>query len=157
MTDALTPREAELAAMSGVQRRIRARYEGRRDRWGRGEPGRNDPAGWSSDIQGTIGEWLIAKARGVYWPGADRDHMYDGDLCDGTEVRSRTEDWRDLLLHPDDDDDRAFVLVLGVWPRLRIGGWITGGEGKRPEYWNETLPVPAYTVPQTILRPLDEL
>jgi hypothetical protein len=149
----LTPRQAELAAVAGVQTRLRSLYDGTAGRWGCGE---RDPAGWSSCVQGAMGEWEVAKALRA-WPGPDGDDYYAGDLPAGIEVRTRTLDWYELLLHDTDDDARPFVLVVGIWPRMRIVGWVYGGDGKRPEWWNHKLPVPAYTVPQNVLRPLDEL
>ena len=155
MTDKqLDPREATLAGVSGVQRTIGHRW--------RGDPGRfgcdkRDPAGYSTSVQGTQGECHVAKNLGLWWPGGAQREGTEGDLPGNLGVRARTLDWYELLIHDDDPDERRFVLVVGMWPRMRMVGWLAGAEAKNPEWWNEAIPEPAYTVPHSALRPMSDI
>ena len=156
MNDNLPPPIAELAAIAGLQRRLRSRHGGKPDRLFGWDTPANDPAGWSTDIQGAIGEWMVARELGLWPQGIDPELMHAGDLP-GIEVRARTQINHDLLVRPNDPDGRAYVLVVGIWPKCRIVGWISAGEAKQECYWNSALPAPAYCIPQPMLRPLYQL
>ena len=155
MTDAaLTPREVTLAAIAGVQRGVRHLHRQTHTTYGARE---RDPAGWTYNIQGAIGEWFVAKALGVYWHGGVECENGAADLPGDIEVRTTAMDHYALLVHPTDADERPFVLVVGIWPRMRIAGWMMGADAKQARWWNEGLPVPAYVVPQSELHDIAEL
>ena len=116
---------------------------------------------WGQDIESTAAEMLVAKTLGKYWniyitepnaPGANTD----GDVGD-VEVRHTKYTSGKLLLHDRDRDEAVFVLVVGKYPRYRIAGWLTAGEGKRPELVEEYDGRSAYFVPQTELHSIDSI
>lgn len=157
MTDGITPprgyvhrlerKELTVAAMAGVMRRIDNLYANTGARHGA-------PDAWNVDIDGCIGEMLVARFLNQYWaPG----HWTSGDILRGIEVRSTR--WRDgcLLLHHDDADTKPYVLVTLEGPSGRIRGWLLGREGKQPDHWRTDAREPAFFVPQSRLRDPDEL
>lgn len=95
----------------------------------------SDHEGWSRDIDGCIGEVVVAKMLNVYWsPGklgsSDLDWL-------GIEVRSSRHDRPHLLLHDDDIDDKPYVLVWLQGNKGYAAGWLLSREGKLKEYWRE--------------------
>lgn len=150
----LTPREVMLAGVAGLQRNIRHLYEHTPSVYGAEI---RDPSGWSYNNQGTIGEWTVAKALRIWWPGGVVCENGASDLPHDVEVRTGMKDHYRLLVYPSNRDDRRFVLAVGVWPHVRIAGWLYGHEAKRTEWWDVSLDEPAYAVPQDALRDLSEL
>jgi hypothetical protein len=108
-------------------------------------------------VRGCLGELAVAKALGRYWDPV-RDRVHAGDVG-SLEIRHTDHLTGRLLLHPEDGDDAAYILVCGEPPVLRIPGWIFGRDGKRDEYLSQPDPsrAPAYWVPQSALRPLETL
>jgi hypothetical protein len=95
----------------------------------------------------------FAKWAGMYWAGNLGN--LGADDVGAVQVRTRSRHDYDLILHPSDPDERAFVLVTGVAPEFHIVGWIWGREGKRPEYWDDPARGrPAFFVPQRALYPM---
>ena len=117
----------------------------RGDRYGANKQGN----GWQIDIVGALGEMALAKALGFYWEGKGRLSAPDvGPL----QVRTCSDNRHHLLLHPGDDDDRRFYLVVAKTPHFEIAGWILGRDGKRDEFWQERVQGrPAYFVPPSAL------
>jgi hypothetical protein len=138
------------AAMVGVMRQIKHRRNGDAHRW-------NTPlaGGWERDVESACAEKFAAKRLGLYW--------FDG-LDGATDVgphqvrHTSLPDGR-LMLHPDDADDEAFILVIGRAPAFELIGWCFGHEGKRPEYWEDPSDTNrwAFFVPRRALHPMDEL
>lgn len=64
-----------------------------------------------------------------------------------------------LIIHPKDNADLAYVLVVGDTQPFTVPGWIRGRDGKRQEYWIDSSFVRfrAYFVPQQALAPLETL
>jgi hypothetical protein len=143
-----------MAALAGVDRRIRHLYRGSDDR----HDAPSLDSGWQLDVQSVIAEFAVAKALGWYWPGADDAYQgfHSGDVA-RLEVRSTSHLDGRLIVHDDDKDDAAYVLVVGLPPRLHLPGWIAGTDAKNHRYWNPAARTPAFFVPQTMLRPLAEL
>jgi hypothetical protein len=137
-----TTREWRLAALSGVDRRIMDQEADRAEKYGAPVEG-----GWSRDIDGIIGEWALAKALDVYFPGADPALYGKGDIG---RWQVRTTWWRRgcLILHDDDKDDAPYVLVILSPFRAVIFGWMMGAEGKQPRYWRSKVDRPAYFIEQ---------
>jgi hypothetical protein len=139
-----------MAAHAGLLRRCENLYRGVRPRHGCTE---NE--GWATDIDGCIGEVVVAKALGVYWsPGQlganDLDAL-------GIEIRSSRHDRPHLILHATDHDDRPYVLVWLHQNRGYVAGWLLGAEGKREDFWRTDVRAPAFFVPIEKLHPFVEL
>lgn len=148
IVETLTWYEADIAAITGIRRQLKALEQGNPDCHG------YSGLGWDLHVEGAAAELAVAKARGVYW-GAHVNVWSVADLGARVQVRLRTQHHYDLIVRPDDADHHAFVLVTGRLPEYRIHGWIWGHEAKRSE-WRQTYgsrPA-AYFVPQTELKPL---
>lgn len=148
----LTPAEQLVACQIGCLRQVSSLTAGLRDRHG---AAKRD--GWSLHIEGAAGELAAAKAVGRYWPASVNTFRGEADIP-GAEVRTRSRDYYDLIVREDDEDDKAFVLVVGSMPNYRVCGWIAAGDGKRPEFLRTygDRP-PAWFVPQSALHPLTTL
>lgn len=140
------------AAISGTMRNVINTWKGCRPRYG--IDAKTDE--WRASIQGSCAEKLVAKRLGLYYQGALDNPGPPGD-CGEYGVRSCYYDGGSLILHPEDDDDRVYILVAGRPPFQRIIGWITGREGKQDIHWKEETGRPAYFVPQESLYPMSSL
>lgn len=126
-----------------------------------GRPLRNgmDPEdGWTHNIEGAIGELVVAKFLKIYWPGSVDTFQTKPDLSVG-EVKTRSKHWHDLLVRTydveDGNDDKVFILVTGHSSRndFQVRGWITAGEVRRDEWWKAVGGRPAaWFVPVSALR-----
>ena len=113
-------------------------------------------------IQGASAELGISLITGKEW------HAYLEDLAGerkppdvGNRLQVRSTDYRSghLLVHPSDDDQDVFILVVVNGRNLEIKGWMTGAEAKDEKYWGDRFNNgrPAYWVPQRNLRPFKTL
>jgi hypothetical protein len=141
-----------LAACGGICLRLKSLQAGMKDT----HP--NAAAdGWTYQIEGVAGEMAFCAAMGIFYPmrvGAVRE----ADVL-GVEVRTmRCHDW-DLKVKLDAGDDAPHALVTGRIPDFQVHGWVYGKEAKRAEWLRDFQGrgQPAYYVPQSALRPLDEL
>jgi len=144
----LTSAEVFHGAVTGVMRQVSNLRDGRQDRHGIARE-----QGWQAHIEGALGELVVARYTNRFWSGNLGKLRADdvGDL----QVRTRSRHDYELILHPTDPDDRAFVLVTGTAPTYRLIGWIRGREGKRQEWWKDPAGGrAAYFVPQRALRPM---
>ena len=138
----LSNQEILLAAFAGVVRVVKGRQQ-LNDQYG----AKRD---WNIDIEGCLGEMVVAKALGKYWHGIQV--VGGDDVGDGLEVRMTTHDNGRLILHEKDYDDRRYYLVTGSLGTYCLRGYILGAEGKKSEYWSDpTGKRPAYFVPQSAL------
>lgn len=148
----LTWAETMQAASIGVMRLVQNLKMGRNS--GRVEDDHN----WGPHIEGACGEMAVAKHFGLFWSGAIGN--IGADDVGRLQVRTRSKHDYELILHKEDRDDRKFILLTGIAPEYRVRGWITAIDGKLPEYW-KTIPPhtrpPAYFVPHSKLRPIEEL
>lgn len=143
----LTPEEMLQASVTGARRRILALEQGRKDRYGWGNMDY-----WGIDIEGCLAELAAAKAMGLYWGGISDSARDEGDI-NGIEVRSTKYKKGSLILHPDDPDERVFILVVGAAPEYNVAGWIRAKHGKKDKWWQERQKGrPCYFVPQDALK-----
>src|SRR5210317_1224489 len=142
----LTPWEMLLAAQAGVMRQVENCKLRRTPHYSAGSE--ND---WQLHIEGCMGEFALAKFRGVHWTGKGKLRAPDvGDV----DVRTSSKDYYKLILHDADPDDRVFWLLCGNNGQYSVKGWITGKDGKRMEYWKDPAKGrPAYFVPHNALHP----
>ena len=118
--------------------------------------GAPDDQAWQVHVEGKLGELAVAKAFDLYWGPGTFATRHDGDVC-RLEVRTTPRSGGALICHPEDPDDRAFILVTGQAPAYRLAGWIPGGDAKREAWWRTDVRAAAYFVPQSALRPIEEL
>lgn len=148
----LTWHEVLLAASVGTMRQVQNLKNDRKDKYGA------DPDNaWTPHIEGACGELAVAKYLGVFWNGALGN--LGADDVGNFQVRRRTRmDW-DLLIQPDDDDNDAFIAIVGKLPKLYICGWMMARDAKRQEWWADKSGKnrPAFFVPQSALRDISEL
>jgi hypothetical protein len=151
---ALSWAEVEHAGAIGWARHIRARAAGRREVI----PLKSDAQRWSGDILGALGEAAVARATGDAWDEVVGRPDRGAPDVGPWHVRTRPDPREGLPIHEYDTDTEPFVLVvlLGL-PWFRVVGWCYAGEAKSDEFWRPNMPLPAWIVPQRILRPLDKL
>lgn len=113
--------------------------------------------GAMNNIIGARGEEAVAKWKGVYW-GGDIMTYHLPDVAGKYQVRTRTKDYYEMIVHEDDADNDIFILVIDHAPIMNIVGWLLGKECKKKE-WIETHGGyrPAFFVPQAVLNPLETL
>ena len=147
----LTNSEMLTAAIIGVRRQVQNLAAGRAD-----AHGASPEDGWTPHVEGSAGEMAVAKAFGMYWTGNMGE--LGADDVGQLQVRTRSRHSYDLILHRRDPDDRVFILVTGRMPEYLIQGWIMARDGKRDEFWADPAKGrPAYFVPKSALRNVDEL
>jgi hypothetical protein len=142
--------EMLMAAQAGVLRQVENLQKKRVPAYGVGVDNN-----WQIHIEGCMGEYALAKYLGIHWSGKGQLRKPDVGEFD---VRTASRDNYQLILHPEDPDDRIFWLICGKNGAYSIKGWILGRDGKRQEYWKD--PVggrPAYFVPQSALHSPGEL
>ncbi len=151
MQIALTPSELIHASGVGARRHAANLIAGRHDRHGA-------PPDWSVHIEGAAGELAAAKALNLYWPASvDFRERQAGDLPGGIEVRTTSHATGCLLLHPEDKDDRRYILVTGRAPSFEVRGWCLGSEGKHQQFWKDPAGNrPAFFIEQKYLRPMKD-
>lgn len=148
----LLPHEMAIASHVACMRQIENLEAGRKDAYG----AQADAAGWGLHIIGACGEMAVAKLLNVYWNGSLGNLKADD--VGKHQVRTRTLHTYDLLVHPEDPDDRVFILVTGLPPKFRVHGWTMGWMGKLPEYWKDPAGGrPAFFIPKGRLCPIEQL
>jgi len=148
----LTPHEVQAGAIIGIERHIQAMAKGLKDKHGLRAQDR-----WRVHIEGACGEIAFAKAMNMYWSPSVNTFKGHPDIG-SFEIRTRSQQNYDLLVREDDEDDRIFVLVVGMAPQFRLVGWLTGKEAKQQRYLQTygDRP-PAYFVPQDKLHSIESL
>ena len=145
--------EAFTAAIAGLQRQFRAIQRGAKNL-----TGTTIKDEFTTNIHGAIAEALVAKTLGLYcnMSGADR---VVADVGTNIEVRHTTLSNGGLIVKKPDKDTSKYYLVCGIYPDLRIIGWMYGKDCKQERYWVDTnkkgekIPAPHYLVPQFDLNP----
>lgn len=149
----LTWDEALQAAIVGVQRHAKAKKDNRQNYYG--EPD-DEGALWNLDINAACAEKAYAKMTGRYWAATTDPDKHLGDVG-GQGVRSTDKPNGCLILHPRDEDDRVFVLMVGSGRHWEFRGSIVARKGKqlgpdgKPRWWRTNVRTPAYFVPQSEL------
>ena len=151
-TISLAPFEILIAANVGIMRHTQNLK--RRKSNAHGSTSGND---WQYHVEGALGEYAVARALGLFWNGSI------GDLAASDvgkyQVRTRSRDYYDLIIHPSDDDGDRFILVTGQNGEYELRGWILGQEGKMRGFWKDPASNGrhAYFVPQTMLNDMESL
>lgn len=138
--------ELFMGAQAGMLRRLSALRRQRQER--RGTPKLDL---WGTDIEAALAELAVARLYNLYWERlADTPSELEGDVG-RLQVRSTWRENGRLIIHREDKDDAAFVLVTGRAPTYTIRGWILGAKAKQEHWWNEGDGRPAFFVPQGAL------
>jgi hypothetical protein len=147
----LTWYELMMASSVGCRRNVEALSKNRKGTFDGGL------STWDAHILGASGEMAFAKATGLYWDASVNTFKTGGDVV-GVEVRTRSQrDW-ELIVRDDDPDGRIYFLVTGGPEKFRLVGWIKSEDARRPEWRNNHGGYsPAFFVPQSALKPLDQL
>lgn len=147
----LSKSEGFQASLVGIQRNIEAILDGRKTAFGKDKT-------WTIHIEGACGELAVSKYMNLYWGGSVNTFKSDGDLCNGWEVRTRSNDDWDLIIRNNDPEDRIYILVTGLFPKYYIKGWIKGKQGKQNQFYkNYGNYGHAWFVPQNYLQPMKNL
>lgn len=138
--------EVMLAGVAGIMRQIDSLKNQYRPAHGSGVS--ND---WQLHIEGCLGEMALSKYLGLRWCGKGSFETPD---VGGVDVRTRSQQHYDLILHKKDPDDRKFWLVCGGNGIYTVKGWIMGADGKQERFWKDPARTGrhAYFVPQSELQ-----
>ena len=139
------------AAYGGFTRYVNNRANGKQE-----TRGASQENGWDIQINGALGEAVVARALGTFWaPG----HRGGADVAN---YQVRATPLRFLCLH--DDDRHKGIYILARWNRDNsrewiVRGWLDAQDGVKPEYWSDKYNNgrPAYWVPETALRSIYDL
>lgn len=144
----LTLAEMLLGAQAGCQRQVQNLKNKVQHAYGAG----NDDD-WQLNIEGALGEMALAKYLGVYWDGKGQMRAPD---VGNVDVRTRSQHYYDLILHPNDPDDRRFYLLTGQNGEYQVHGSILAKDGKKEEFWSDPSRKnrPAFFVPKSALEAL---
>lgn len=143
--------EAFTAAIAGLQRQFRALQRGAKDN--QGDITRDE---FATNIHGAIAEATVAKFLGLYCNMSSPDRALP-DVGFNVEVRSSTNTAANMPIRPRDKDEYKYYFVVGIYPHLRIVGWLYGKDAKQPQFWvangkdGKPLSTPYWSVPQSAL------
>jgi len=98
---------------------------------------------WDVNINGAIGEMMLAKYLGIYWAGAIGDKLA-ADVGKYYQVRATDHPYGKLIAHPSDVDWQPFVLARILLPEVHLVGWLWGGDAKQDEFWKTDVREPAF-------------
>jgi hypothetical protein len=150
--------EERQAAIQEGHRRQRVNEE-------KGLRGRNKGA-WRGDkaleihLLGAAGEMAVASYLGL------KEHLFketeakrgSEDLPGNIDVKTRSKSRYDLIVQKNEDPRKKYVLVTVERQKTLIHGWCYGKDAMKDEYWADYAGGrPAYFVPQSQLRPMEEL
>ena len=140
----LSGAEIQMAAFVGCQRMVENIVRKTKPRYGA-----EDETDWQINIEGALAECALAKHLGKFWAKGET-----GDLDVG-RVNVRSTRWESgcLLLHPSDEDNVRFYLLVGVNGQYRLAGSVLAKDGKQEKYWEDRQKANrwAYFVPQEAL------
>lgn len=147
----LTPMEIRHGTLVAVERFLEMRALGvAPNAWGKPQSLVETLA---RDILGACGEEAFSKLTDRYFHGHVNKFHQVADVSAAYEVRTTDQEDGSLIIRSYDDDDRFFVLVVGMIPTFRVVGFIQAGEAKQ-EKWVRAPhgKPPAWFVPQSALR-----
>lgn len=151
-TVTLTQEEIDRADAIGRARHNENLAVGRQDAYGAKKKG-----GLQLHFRGARGEYAVAKMLGISWTG----NLSDLQAADvgPFQVRTTKHSAGRLILHPKDDDEDVFFLVIDRSPEFKVMGWIEAASGKQEQFWSDPTGNDrhAYFVPQGALNPLAAL
>jgi hypothetical protein len=149
--------EERQAAMEEGERRQRVNEE-------KGLRGRNNGPRFGKKaldvhLLGAAGEMAVASYLGLKHELYKETEAKRGS-CDlpGIDVKARSKHSRDLIVQKRERPDKIYVLVTIEKGTTLIHGWCRGEDAMKDEYWADYAGGrPAYFVPQSKLRAMEEL
>lgn len=111
-------------------------------------------------ITGCIGEVAVAKLLGLEeWLFIDESPVAgSADLPGLIDVKTRPKHGYDMLIQRRDLPEKRYVLATVEHSRAVIPGWLPGHEAMKEQYIKAyQRGRPCYAVPQSALRPIEEL
>lgn len=118
----------------------------------------NKDFGWHTDIESTLAEIAVAKYLNIYWGG--HVNSFKAPDVGPYQVRHTQHKKGRLIIRDNDPPEEIYVLVTGTHPKYTIRGYMRGIDGMKPEYRDNPIKKPnaeAWCVPQSVLRPIEEL
>jgi hypothetical protein len=104
----------------------------------------------ATHVHGAIAEAAVAKLLGSYCNSSSKDRRIP-DVYPNVEVRSSPNLDSPLIIRAKDPDDRKYYLVVGLYPNIKIVGWIWGHEGKHQDFY-QNVKDPYWRISQHDLR-----
>jgi len=145
----LTPRQLRMGANHAVERKVESLCGEFRN-----HDRKTTEFAWRDEIEGTLAEMAVAEALKLPWTGA-RNWDAPADVGDNIQVRWAADSTRCLIIRPGDSDTDNFFLVTGELGVYQIHGWVSGAEGKNPDFMKAPNGrPPAFFVPQWALHRL---
>ena len=159
----LTLQEMMIGATVGLQRQLKCQQKSRSGSGTvseytkkYGAPGSEGL--WGNSVEGALGEFAVAKFLGLYPSGIEG---YDAtDVGRHYEVRTRPEEFHQLVLKKKDKPDKYYILVQGSYGEYTIRGWISAYEVfTHPEWYhnNSGRTTESYWVPHENLYSISTL
>lgn len=111
------------------------------------------------ELIGVAGELAVAKYRGQFFiPGINTFHC-KSDCGSDIEVRSTSHPDGHLIVRDNDSPGRRYVLAVVDGKGIRLAGWMTGENARRPEWRraSKRSDRPAWWVPQEELKDVKEM
>lgn len=145
--------ECKLGTHIGLKRQEEAERQGLSD-----SHGLDPDKGVDAQILGACGEIACASALNIYYlPTVNT--FKTGDDVGRFQVRTRRDDWHELIIRDDDDDYKPYILVRGRPPDFEVVGWFMAGAAKLHSEWRHAHGgrEAAYFVPNEALIDLKEL
>ena len=84
-------------------------------------------------IEGTLGEFAVAKYLGLYPSGITAWNSTD--VGEYFEVRTRPKEYQQLFIKKTDKKDKYYILVHGAFGDYTIRGWISAYEALSHPEW----------------------
>jgi|GEM_PF-4401713 len=138
VTVTLDAQELDLTAYVGQYRQMIAKAKGYH---------RPNIASVEDDQMAAAAEYVVAKARGMFWNALSETFKGLPDLSDGSEVKHARDPKHNLLIPGDTKRKIAwYYLVLGTPPTLTIYGRAWGYVAMSEKYWDENMPRPCWKV-----------
>lgn len=116
-------------------------------------------AGLAVHIEGAAGEMAVAQALNIPWDATINTFKSLPDLGANIEIRTRSKSEYDLLVRPDDQDDKIFILVTRKGAqKFDVIGWIKAKDAKQNQWLKTYGNRPgAFFVPKEYLKKIEEL
>ena len=111
------------------------------------------------NTEGLLAEIAACKGLGIYYEPRINNHKKKADVGKNYEIRSTPNHNYKLIIRPDDNPQRYYILITGEAPNYRLHGYIKGSDAMKHDEWREDPNdrPEAWFVPKRYLRPIEEL
>lgn len=110
-------------------------------------------------LLGAAGEMAVASYLGLkHELYKETEAKRGSDDLPGIDVKTRSKSRYELIVQKQENPSKKFVLVTIENQKTLLHGWCYGYEAMNEQYWADPAGGrPAYFVPQSVLRPMEEL